>query len=213
MRAVTIIDYGLGNILNVARAVEKIGCSVLIARNDNELTHNGPIIVPGVGAFPEAMKRIDKLGLRHDISLAADRGIPVLGICLGMQLFFTRGEEHEECFGLNLIPGSVIQLPKQSSSGEGLSIPSIGWRQVTQIEKIPEQISMKVRECINTHSFYFAHSYHVIPNDSSHLVASYQRGEKQVAAVVNRDNVWGVQFHPEKSGKVGLNFLSNFINS
>ena len=213
MRKVTILDYGLGNILSVVRAAEKINCSVLVARSSNELTHNGPIIIPGVGAFPEAMRRIDKLGLRDKLTCAAELGIPILGICLGMQLLFARGEEHVESTGLNLIPGSVVQLPSQSSAGERLRIPSVGWRQVFYIDRSPTSALPQTREFVDGHSFYFVHSYHVIPTYSNHLVASYRRGEKNVAAIVNRDNVWGVQFHPEKSGRTGLMFLDFFIRS
>jgi glutamine amidotransferase len=174
--------------------------------------HSDSIIVPGVGAFPEAMKRFDQLGFTDRLIRAAELGNPILGICLGMQILFSQGEEHKECKGLNLIPGRVIRLPIQSTAGEQLRIPSVGWSRITCADKSINNSLNKILNIVNDHSFYFVHSYHAVPSCSVDVAATYERGADPIVAIVNRNNIWGVQFHPEKSGKAGLIFLENFLN-
>jgi imidazole glycerol-phosphate synthase subunit HisH len=195
---IAIADYGMGNLRSVAKALEHVGATVTTTSNPAEIVAAQGVVLPGVGAFPEAMREIRVRGLGEPIRAAIQTGTPLLGICLGMQLLFKRSYEHEGAEGLGLLAGVVE--PVQAG---GLKLPNIGWSPIW-IER-----SSRLTEGIDDgEPFYFVHSLAAHPT-SDELIASADHGER-FAAVVGRGNVFGTQFHPEKSSSAGLRMLANF---
>lgn len=197
---ITIVDYGMGNLRSVEKALERVGAEPEISSSAAAIGGADGVVLPGVGAFPHAMVRIDELGLAGAIRAAASSGRPLLGVCLGMQLLFNSSEEHGGAAGLGLLPGAVGRL-----SAAGLKLPHIGWSPLT-VER-----GSALSEGIDSgEPFYFVHSYAPAPA-AEHLLASATHGGS-FAAVVGRHPVYGVQFHPEKSSSAGLRMLSNFAS-
>lgn len=194
---IAIVDYGAGNIFSVKNAMDYLGLPAELTSKADDIRNADGIILPGVGAFPWAMSMLTKSGLVEVIKEEAVKK-PFLGICLGMQLIFSKGYEFEETDGLGLIDGQVRLM-----TPEGLSIPHIGWNRLE-----------KNRECALLNGLgddeyvYFVHSYAAECADED--VAAYCEYGNRVTALVNRGTVYGAQFHPEKSGKTGLKILSNF---
>lgn len=194
---IAIVDYGAGNIFSVKNAMDYLGLPAELTSKADDIRNADGIILPGVGAFPWAMSMLTKSGLVEVIKEEAVKK-PFLGICLGMQLIFSKGYEFEETDGLGLIDGQVRLM-----TPEGLSIPHIGWNRLE-----------KNRECALMNGLgddeyvYFVHSYAAECADED--VAAYCEYGSRVTALVNRGTVYGAQFHPEKSGKTGLKILSNF---
>ncbi len=196
---IVIVDYGSGNLRSVQKGFDKIGFSAEISNNPQAISDATHVVVPGVGAFPECMKRLDHLNLLRPIESAIRAGKPYLGICLGLQILFTEGEEFGSTSGLNLIYGKVVRFPHGS-----LKVPHIGWNQV-QSDR-----SISIMEGIPNNSyFYFVHSYYGLPTEPDCIVATTEYGTLFPAAIA-RDNIFACQFHPEKSQEMGLRLLSNF---
>jgi len=193
-----IIDYGRGNLRSVEKALQKLGYSARILENPKELDEVKGIILPGVGAFADAMIALEEKGWIQPLLHYAESGRPFLGICLGMQVLFEVGEEHGEHKGLGLLPGRVIKFPV------GRKVPHMGWNTLTQakpcflLEGIPEEAY-----------FYFVHSYYALTEGEEILVGMSDYGVR-FPALVGRENIWGAQFHPEKSSPWGLKLLENF---
>ena len=206
-KLITIIDYGINNIRSVVQALQYIGVEIKIANKPSELENSKHIIIPGVGAFPVGMKKLKNLGLDEMILTKAKQKSNILGICLGMQMLFTKGYEYGECNGLNLIPGEVLQIPKKMNNEKKL--PVIGWRKTTSSLLFKENI---LKKKLNENFFYYLHSYQAIPEKKNNIIAYYERGGSRINAAVAHGNIWGVQFHPEKSGDAGLEFLKGFCN-
>ena len=206
-RLITIIDYGINNIRSVVQALQFIGVEVKITNKPSELEHSKHIIIPGVGAFPVGMKKLRNLGLDEMILTKAKQKSNILGICLGMQMLFTKGHEHGECKGLDLIPGEVLQIQKKMNNEKKL--PVIGWRKTTTLPILKEN---DLKKKLDQKYFYYLHSYQAIPENKNNITAYYERGGRRINAVVAHGNIWGVQFHPEKSGDTGLEFLKGFCN-
>ncbi len=203
MSTVVIVDYGLCNLDSVARAVEECGGTALVSDKPEDVQRAARIILPGVGSFPDAMRNLRRLSLDTVLRKeAAENDIPLLGICLGMQLLATKGWEFEETQGLGLIPGEVRRL---EPSGEDRRIPHIGWNEVEFDPTCPLFEGIDARR-----DFYFLHSYHLIPTDPGHAVARTPYG-KGFASAVQNGRVFGTQFHPEKSQKAGLRLIRNFL--
>jgi glutamine amidotransferase len=198
---VAVIDYGMGNRRSVQKAFEHIGARADITRDPDALERADALVVPGVGAFPQGMRNLVELGLDERIRAAARAGTPVLGICLGMQLLFERSTEHELTDGLGLLAGEISPL-----RGAGLRIPHIGWSDVRFEHASPLTVGLPADGC----AFYHVHSLAARPEDPGDVVATTEYGER-FATVVSHDNVFGVQFHPEKSSRDGLALLSNFV--
>jgi glutamine amidotransferase len=194
-----IADYGMGNLRSVAKAFEHVGARAAVTSDPGELGSAAAIVLPGVGAFPEAMREIERRGLAGPIRAAAAGGVPVLGICLGMQLLFDFSGEHGGAPGLGLLQGTVERL-----EAPGLKLPHIGWAHLHREADSP--LTARIDE---GEPFYFVHSYAARPEPAD-LLASAEHGER-FAAVVGRGNVLGTQFHPEKSGAAGLRMLANFV--
>jgi glutamine amidotransferase len=195
---IAIIDYGMGNLHSVSKAVERLGCEMLVTSDPQQILDADGAILPGVGAFGDAMANLRETGLAHTVKEYAASGKPLLGICLGMQLLFTESEEHGLHQGLNLLPGRVVRF--QGS----YKIPHMGWNELSFIQPSP------LFEGVEPGHVYFVHSYHALPEQSSDLLAVTDY-HQPVTAIVGRDSVYGMQFHPEKSGELGMALLKRFV--
>jgi len=198
---ITIIDYGMGNLRSVQKAFEYLGEDTVITSDPSNVMKSQQLVLPGVGAFPDGMDQLRRTGLDLAIQSAVKQGTSLLGICLGMQMLATKGFEKKETLGLNLIPGEIKFL--QKAQDEGLKVPHVGWNDIT--------IKKKKNPLANIHNksdFYFVHSY-AFRTTQEFLAASCTFGE-EFAAAVERKNIFGTQFHPEKSQEIGLRVLANF---
>ncbi len=196
-----IIDYDAGNIKSVEKALQSLGQETAVTRDPETLLKADKVILPGVGAFGDAMGRLRQYGLEEVIHQIAEKGTPFLGICLGLQLLFDSSEESPGVKGLGLLPGKILRIP----DGEGLKIPHMGWN---SLEITP---GARLFRGIPQDSYvYFVHSYYLKAEDPAIVAASTQYGVS-IHASVERDNVFACQFHPEKSGEIGLRILKNFI--
>jgi imidazole glycerol-phosphate synthase subunit HisH len=202
MTTLAVVDYGMGNRRSVEKALEHVGARTVITRDPVRLEQADALVVPGVGAFPQGMRNLSELGLDQRIRAAAAAGTPVLGICLGMQLLFERYQEHELTDGLGLLAGEVRPL-----QGRGLRIPHIGWNDVRLEQPSPLTAGLPGGSC----AFYHVHSLAARPEDPADVIATTEYGER-FATIVGHGNVFGVQFHPEKSSRDGLALLSNFVS-
>ena len=195
---IAVLDYGMGNLRSVEKAFEHVGATATITRDPAAVRAADGVILPGVGAFPRAIERIRALGLDQLIAERRDAGVPILGICLGLQLLFESSAELGGAPGLRLLPGSVEAL-----DAPGLKVPHIGWAPLRW------ERESRLAEGIPTETpFYFVHSFVARPG-AEDLLGSAEYGTR-FAAAAERDNVFGVQFHPEKSSAAGLRLLSNF---
>jgi glutamine amidotransferase len=195
---IAIIDYGLGNLSSVKYALDRLGVASTLTSDGREIVAAEAVILPGVGAIGEAMRNFRRMDLVSPAREAAASGRPFLGICLGQQMLFSVSEEHGRHEALDIVPGKVVRFPL------GLTVPHMGWNQVAQAGECP------LFEGVGDESFfYFAHSYYVVPDDPADAVGLTDY-DVRYASVVRRGNVYGTQFHPEKSGKVGKQMLSNF---
>lgn len=204
MKRIGIIDYGMGNLHSVENALRYIGADCFISDDKSELSKADGLILPGVGAFPDASERLFKAGFPEFLRKETEKK-PLLGICLGMQLLFEKSYEFRECEGLGFIKGEVVRLTA-GESDKRYKIPHIGYNSVTAVNPSPVTEGIDDGSC-----FYFVHSYMGVCRDRSQLVSVTEYGE-EVTAVVRSGNVYGTQFHPEKSGETGLKLLSNFKN-
>ena len=196
-----IIDYDAGNIKSVEKALQSLGQETAVTRDPETLLKADKVILPGVGAFGDAMGRLRQYGLEEVIHQIAEKGTPFLGICLGLQLLFDSSEESPGVKGLGLLPGKILRIP----DGEGLKIPHMGWN---SLEITP---GARLFRGIPQDSYvYFVHSYYLKAEDPAIVAASTQYGVS-IHASVERDNVFACQFHLEKSGEIGLRILKNFI--
>jgi imidazole glycerol-phosphate synthase subunit HisH len=196
-----VVDYGMGNRRSVQKALEHVGAQVALTDDHNVLGDCAGLVVPGVGAFPEAMRRLNELGLSELIRARAADRVPVLGICLGMQVLLERSEELQPTDGLGLIHGEVTWL----EAGD-LRIPHIGWNEVTFERPSPLTTGLPAGGC----PFYHVHSLAARPRDPDDVVATAEYGER-FATIVAHGSVFGVQFHPEKSSVHGLRMLESFV--
>lgn len=204
---IAIIDYGMGNLHSVSKALERLGYDYLITDKPAEIKAAAGVILPGVGAFKDAMKQLEEANLIEVIHEVSASGKPLLGICLGMQLLFTSSEENGYAEGLKLLKGHVRLLPHTSITGERFKVPHMGWNMLKF-----KQTNQSVVQGITEGYTYFVHSYYVDQMDEEELIA-YADYTVQVPGIVGRDNVIGMQFHPEKSGFTGMNLLKNFCKS
>ena len=212
MKKIVIIDTGSSNILSLKRAVEKFHPNVDVTTNSDMILSANKIFFPGVGAFKNVMKNLEKIKLVETLIKTKEKGIPLFGICLGLQLFFNQSEEFGTTRGLGLIDGDVRILPKNSKNKEILKIPNIGWFKLNLNKKFNNKKFSKFIGSIDEKDFYyFVHSYFVNPIEKENIVATYNFGGHEIPAIVAKGNLIGCQFHPEKSGKKGLELISNFL--
>lgn len=196
---IAVIDYGMGNLRSVQKALEHVGAEPEITRDPGRIRAAAGLVLPGVGAFPKAMEAIGRYGLDEVIRERVGAGVPVLGLCLGMQLLFERSVELGGAVGLGLLPGEVRRL-----QAPGLKVPQIGWNEVDWQRESPLTSGLS-----NPAAFYHVHSFAPVASNGV-VLGTAEYGERFVTAV-SSDGVYGVQFHPEKSGPDGLALLRNFI--
>jgi len=208
---VTVIDYGVGNLLSVQRGLEHCGAEVTLTADPEKILAAKRVVLPGVGAFGNAMQALEQLGLVVVIRELAYRQTPLLGICLGMQLLLDESEEFGVTVGLGLIPGRVIPMPTQTQLGEMEKIPHIGWSALHPSSASGGWHETLLRNNQPGEAAYFVHSFMAIPSDPAHRIAECLYGGHLIPAVIGREQITGCQFHPEKSGEVGLKILRTFI--
>lgn len=204
---IVVVDYGLGNTKSIYNAFLKQGIVVEITRDADKISKADGLVLPGVGAFPKGMENINKYYLKKSLFDYVNSGRPFLGICLGMQLLFEKSNEFIDCKGLSLIPGIVEKL---EGSCHSFKLPHVGW---SDMKKNNVDWANTLFEGLEeTNDVYFVHSYAAKPSYAEDILSrSYYTG-KEFCAAVKRDNIYGCQFHPEKSGETGLKIIKNFIN-
>ena len=198
---IAIIDYGVGNLFSVCASLKKIGVEAVVTSDKATIENADKIILPGVGAFSDAIKKLEQTGLDKVIKQEAKKGKYIMGICLGMQMLFEKSFEYGQYDGLGLLNGNVV--PMKGVIDERLKIPHIGWNALRFKKPHPLFKYIKEGDCV-----YFVHSYYA--TDCADSVIATAEYDKELTAAVAKGNVWGCQFHPEKSGDVGLNMLKAF---
>ncbi|QWK19752.1 MAG: imidazole glycerol phosphate synthase subunit HisH [Hydrogenobacter thermophilus] len=193
-----LVDYGMGNIRSVSKALEKVGFSPIITRDPDLILRADALVVPGVGAFKDAVSNLKNLGLFSAILRHIEKGKPYLGICLGLQLLFEKSYEFGEEKGFGILEGEVILLPPR------VKVPHIGWNQIWKTKE-----SLLLEGIKDGDYFYFVHSYHVVPKRREVIATLTDYGVEFVSSV-EYQKIFGLQFHPEKSQKLGLKLLENF---
>jgi len=207
----TVVDYGVGNLRSIAKSIEKansdnnLNYSIKVSSDVNDIKKSDKIVLPGQGSFKACKNGIDSIkGLQEQLNEnVLIKKKPIFGICAGMQLFATVGYEEEKTLGLNWIPGEVIKLDLSLSE---LKIPHMGWNEL----KV-KNVSNVFKDIINKDHAYFIHSYEFIPKDKKNVSITTDYG-KDVIAAVSSENIFGSQFHPEKSQNIGIKILTNFLN-
>lgn len=197
---ITIIDYGMGNLHSVAKALEKVGGNVTISSNKTDIVQADKLVLPGVGSFGDCMRNLQKYDLIDTIKNSLASTKPFLGICLGMQLLFESSEESPQVKGLGFFKGKVVKIiaPK-------LKVPHIGWNNLKLAKPSPILANSQ------NDYVYFVHSYYVVPRDTK-LITSFVEYGGKLTASIGKNNIQAVQFHPEKSSLAGLKILNNFVN-
>jgi glutamine amidotransferase len=204
---ITIVDYGMGNLRSVHKAVERVGYDAQVTADPEEVLNASKIILPGVGAFRDCMRNLEEFRLLEPVVKSIETGKPFLGICLGLQLLFEESDEFGLHKGMGILPGRVTRFPEDiqdPETNQPYPIPHMGWNTIKIKKEIPLFAGIE-----NNSFFYFVHSYYALPQDPTDIAATTPYGI-EFACAVQRDNIYAVQFHPEKSQEVGLRLLRNF---
>jgi imidazole glycerol-phosphate synthase subunit HisH len=197
-----IVSFGLSNISSIRNALDSLKVRTFLIENPEQVSKAEKILLPGVGSFNEAMKRLKESGLDKALREAASKGIPIMGICLGMQLLADKGYEGGETEGLGLIPGTVKRM-----NGDVMKLPHMGWNNL----KLKQSNSV-LSQAFDGIDYYFIHSYEFVADNNENVLATVNHGG-QVTAIVSKDNVFGCQFHPEKSQRAGFELLKSFTTN
>ena len=208
---VVIVDFGIGNILSVSRALEYAGATVSLASSAAQVELADYLVLPGVGAFHNGMTGLRKNGLADAVKRHASSGKPLLGICLGAQMLASASNEFGRHEGLDLIPGEVVPIPAANSEGQPHKLPSIGWAQMKE-SRVGSFQRSPLRNLPGEASVYLVHSFHVLPHDPDHVIGQYVYEGLPITAAIRAGNIFGFQFHPEKSGPVGLGIIGDFLS-
>jgi imidazole glycerol-phosphate synthase subunit HisH len=212
MSDVVIIDYGMGNLKSIQRGLEKVDANVTLSTDSEVIATADRLVLPGVGAFESGMLGLKDREITDAIYAFVKTGNPLLGICLGMQMFLDKSEEHGNHQGLGLIPGIVKKIPESDQGKFQRKVPHIGWTNL----HAPVNGKWKnscLEEIEQGEYFYFVHSYMAVPEKKEHTLAECKDEGLTLTAAVKKDNIIGLQFHPEKSGEVGLKILKTFVNN
>ncbi|MEX1027525.1 MAG: imidazole glycerol phosphate synthase subunit HisH [Candidatus Paceibacterota bacterium] len=208
---VQIIDYGLGNLFSIQQACHQVGMDPVVSSSPKDLAGANGIILPGVGAFGQAMDRLRELDFVEPLRETLRAGKPMLGICLGMQLLFDESEEFGTHAGLALLPGKIRRIPDQVEANRRLRVPNVGWNQVQLADGVQDrEILQGVR---NGSYMYFVHSFYADPTDPADWLLATEYGKIRYCCATQRDSILGVQFHPEKSGPLGLKLFDNWART
>ncbi len=200
---IAVIDYKRGNLRSVQKALERMGGDAVITSDPALIKEADAVVLPGVGAFGDCLRNLEELGLVNPVLDAITSNKPFLGICLGLQLLFQESEEFGKTLGLGVIKGRVVKFENMN----GLKIPHMGWNSIKKVSHSP-----LLNEVENGSYFYFVHSYYVVPEDENLIATKTTYGPVEFTSMIQRNNLWATQFHPEKSQKVGLRVFKNFIN-
>jgi imidazole glycerol-phosphate synthase subunit HisH len=212
-KQVAIVDYGMGNLYNVQRACAHVGLETRITKDPKELRDADGVILPGVGAMPEAMRELHALGFDDALREVAARSTPLFGVCLGLQLLMRDGTEFVEHEGLGIIPGRVERFPKNWTDlhGRVMKVPHVGWGPICPPAERPDAWHDTVLATTASNAYmYFVHSYYVVPEDPNVALATAQYGGMEFTAAVSSGNIFACQFHPERSGPAGLELYRQF---
>ncbi|NTW66753.1 MAG: imidazole glycerol phosphate synthase subunit HisH [Nitrospirae bacterium] len=199
---IAIIDYGMGNLRSVQKGFERMGREAVVTRDPRAILDAGKVVLPGVGAFPDCMRNLEEYGLIDAVQKSIASGKPFLGICLGLQLLFTESEEFGLSKGLDIIKGRVIRF--KGAEFKDLKIPHMGWNSASIRRRPPAMADVP-----DNNYFYFVHSFHVVPEEKGVIATTTNYGIDFVSSVW-KDNIFAVQFHPEKSQALGLSILKRF---
>lgn len=201
---IAIVDYGVGNLYSVEKAFAKFSDDVILTQSADVIDKADKVVLPGVGAFGDCMKNFKASGLMDAVMRAVENNKPVMGICVGLQIMFEGSEESPDIKGLGIFKGMVRKI-----NAPGLKIPHMGWNSLTINENTHVDINL-FKNIRKSPYVYFVHSYHAVPEDKSIILATSVYGE-EITAVVGKNNVIATQFHPEKSGDIGLSIIKNFV--
>ncbi|HOY69308.1 MAG TPA: imidazole glycerol phosphate synthase subunit HisH [Methylotenera sp.] len=213
-KKITLLDYGMGNLLNVARAFEHVGAEVKIAETPQDAVNADRLVVPGVGAFKDSIAEVRRRGFDDVIRQFISTERPFFGICVGMQMLFDVSEEFGTHKGLGILPGKVEKIPEKTTDGYSQKIPHIGWNSLIKPDLIPSwRGTLLDRYEVEHPSVYFVHSFSAVPTIPSDRLADCVYGGHRICAAVQRNNIVAVQFHPERSGNLGLELIDSFARS
>lgn len=201
---IAIVDYGVGNLYSVEKAFAKFSDDVILTQSADVIDKADKVVLPGVGAFGDCMKNFKASGLMDAVMRAVENNKPVMGICVGLQIMFESSEESPDIKGLGIFKGMVRKI-----NAPGLKIPHMGWNSLTINENTHVDINL-FKNIRKSPYVYFVHSYHAVPEDKSIILATSVYGE-EITAAVGKNNVIATQFHPEKSGDIGLSIIKNFV--
>ena len=209
---VCIVDYGINNLKSISKAFEKIGKSVKIIDTMSDIKDAKCLVLPGIGAFADGMNEIKRKNIEEAIKQKVNNGTPLLGICLGMQLLFTESEEFGLHNGLDLVQGRVVQLRAPDKGESGYKVPHIGWNRllIPSDNKNLNWGNTLLRDTQQNNEVYFVHSYYPLVLNPEYVIATTKYGNHEFCSVIQKGNIYGTQFHPEKSGEIGLNILREF---
>ncbi|HIG0328906.1 TPA: imidazole glycerol phosphate synthase subunit HisH [Legionella pneumophila] len=211
MSSVSIVDYGVGNLLSVARAFQYFDASVNLVSTPEEIMSADRLVLPGVGAFEDGMKGLTTLNFIEPIKQFARSGKPFLGICLGMQMMLSRSTEFGQHEGLGLIDGEVVSVPSHGVDGQLHKIPHIGWNELVYTSEGEDWCHTILKNIPLNSSVYFVHSFMAMPSNPKKRLADTLYDGQAISAVIKDENMYGCQFHPEKSGEVGLSIIQQFL--
>jgi len=203
-----VVDYGIGNVFSVMNALKACGANPVLTGDHKEILASDRVILPGVGAFGRASNRLSELGLDNTLKEFAATQRPLMGICVGMQLLMSTGTEFGDFSGLDLIEGTVEKVNVTDDEGKQRKVPLIGW--------YPLETSQTGTDCLfsknaGNEAYYFVHSFAVLPSNEDHITANVNHDGSHIVAAVQNNNIFGVQFHPERSSTHGLALLDNFL--
>ena len=203
MSKIVIIDYGMGNLRNVQKGFEKIGFEATLTRSKKEIGRASAIVLPGVGAFKDCMENLEKYGLVDPLLRSIEKGKPYLGICLGLQILFSKSEEFGSHKGLDLIRGNVVKFKPNPEH----KVPHMGWNTIEKKREVPMLQGVEGGDF-----FYFVHSYFVVPEEAQ-VISTFTTYGNPFVSSISKENLFATQFHPEKSQQKGLRLLENFVKS